>query len=151
MPLPETQPPLSPRHRGSLRGDTERPSPRLDGPFGALDISEPAKPSESSKPTKPDQKRRIPRGQCSRYAGIAMFSPRYGFRQIAFLRQRSGFWRPIIRVWEGSEGLESSGKTRHFRLANSWQQPSTHWLFGGSSAARRFYNCKFWIFGQNAF
>ena len=34
LPLTETQTPLSPRHRGSLRGDTERPSPRLDGPFG---------------------------------------------------------------------------------------------------------------------
>ena len=96
LPLPETQTPLSPRRRGSLPRDPARPSPRLDGPFGALFRTKPPKPPKPSKPTKPDPQRPVLKGQCSRYAVIAAFSPIYGFRQIAFLRQRSGFWRAII-------------------------------------------------------
>ena len=50
LPLPETQTPLSPRRRGSLPRDTDRPSPRLDGPFGALFHTKPPKPPEPPKP-----------------------------------------------------------------------------------------------------
>ena len=96
LPLPETQTPLSPRRRGSLPRDTDRPSPRLDGPFGALFRTKPPKPPKPSKPTKPAPKRLVLKGQCSRFPRIAAFSSIYGFRQIAFLRQRSGFWRAII-------------------------------------------------------
>ena len=96
LPLPETQTPLSPRRRGSLHRDTDRPSPRLDGSFGALFRTEPPEPPKPSKPAKPDPKRRVLKGQCLQYARINAFLSIYGFRQIAFLRQRSGFWRAII-------------------------------------------------------
>ena len=76
--------------------DPMRPSVRLTSPFGALFRTNPPKPPKPSKPTKPAPKKLVLKGQCSRFSRIAAFSSIYGFRQIAFLRQRSGFWRAII-------------------------------------------------------